>query len=196
MFIDTPCPPRGAASVVSQKSANLSTGGGESALHCGSFTYLKSPWTPAVVMHAQGRGDFGGEGRPSHPARAKEAVSTVARRVEHPASSFSGVAWASTNLRLAAARDRLWRPHFRRSWFRPHRRSIGLDVRSDASRGSASQGRSPSRSTLLAQTVAGVSMIGEGDGAAGQRSVQAKPPAVRGVQINERPRLAIQRKGL
>ena len=27
MFIDTPCPPRGAASVVSQKSANLSTGG-------------------------------------------------------------------------------------------------------------------------------------------------------------------------
>ena len=27
MFIDTPCPPHGAASVVSQKSANLSTGG-------------------------------------------------------------------------------------------------------------------------------------------------------------------------
>ena len=54
MFIDTPCPPHGAASIVSQKSANLSTEGGESALHCGSFTYLKSPCPQAIgAFHAE-----------------------------------------------------------------------------------------------------------------------------------------------
>ena len=49
MFIDTPCPPYGAASVVSQKSACLSIGGGNSIRNWTLLNYLKSPWEKPVV---------------------------------------------------------------------------------------------------------------------------------------------------